>query len=161
MFASIGNLLARSFLVFILAYLWLSFYIRNIMFVFLTAFVIMLVVNFGFSLFTNRKKPKPVKKIYNPHTKIMRQYRARLDHQRYNWRIALREMRDKAFQRRKVKPYIFYGVIVLLTSFIVRLNIYYVIFSTILFLFALISLYGDTIARRNGSGQNNLRGEGT
>jgi len=53
--ASISNLLARSFLVFILAYLWLTFYIRNIALVFIIAFCVAMVANYVFMLFTRRK----------------------------------------------------------------------------------------------------------
>ena len=54
--ASISNLLARSFIVFILAYLWLSFYLKSIVLVFFISFAIMMAVNYLFAVLRKRKK---------------------------------------------------------------------------------------------------------
>ena len=53
--ARVSNLLARSFLVFLVAYLWLSFYIENILTVFCAAFAIMCGANFVFGMIAKRR----------------------------------------------------------------------------------------------------------
>ena len=170
-FASVSNLLARSFLVFLIAYLWLSFYVREILIVFFIAFGVMLAVNFVFSRIMRRRRPPVVKepRIFNPYDTIIKQYKRFLN--RGMWKRDLQNLKRLVFQRRKVKNYIFLGVIILLMSFIVRFNIFYIIFATIMFSFALISLFAVQstdeaiatespgacpLARRDGLGQNDL-----
>jgi len=53
--SSVSNLLARSFLVFIVAWLWASFYIRGFVLILLTSTAITLAVNFLFSLLSKRR----------------------------------------------------------------------------------------------------------
>ncbi|MCL2755962.1 MAG: hypothetical protein FWE45_02810 [Firmicutes bacterium] len=54
-------------------------------------------------------------------------------------KLTMAALRTMTFSRRKVKSYILVGIIVLLTSLIVRPTILYVIIATILFSFAIIS----------------------
>jgi len=131
--AKISNLLARSFIVFIIAYLWLTFYVRNIIVVFVIAFTIMMLVNFAFSM----KKPIPK---FHPYVANLRAY-SKYKPPKIIWRTELKKFRAHLFQRRKVRSYIILGVILFLTSFIVRFNIYYLVFATVMFLFALASLF--------------------
>jgi len=139
--SSISNLLARSFIVFLLAYLWLSFYIRNIALVFFLAFGIMLAANFAIKLFFQKRRPPVIKEptIFNPYSPVLKQYKKYLN--RYNWKAELVALRRLVFQRRKIRNYIFLGIIILGMSFIVRFNIFYIIFATIMFSFALISTF--------------------
>jgi hypothetical protein len=61
-------------------------------------------------------------------------------------KLTWRELRQMVFQRAKVRPYIIIGVVILLTSFIVNFSIYYIVVATIVFSFALISLFSrDTL----------------
>jgi uncharacterized membrane protein len=43
------------------------------------------------------------------------------------------------FNRRRIRGYIFTGIVIFLSSFIVRFNIYYIVISTVLFSLALIT----------------------
>ncbi|MCL2229075.1 MAG: hypothetical protein FWC00_04585 [Firmicutes bacterium] len=62
-------------------------------------------------------------------------------HYKTRQRLQLNELKRVMFMRTKSKSYIFLGVIILATSFIVRFNIYYIIIASVLFLFALLSLF--------------------
>ena len=56
--AGAANGLARSFLVFLIAYLWLSFYVENILMVFCVAFAVMCGVNFAFGMWAKRRSAR-------------------------------------------------------------------------------------------------------
>ena len=144
------NWVARGFLVFIIAYLWLSFYIRPLSLVFLFSFLIAFAVSWVFEWIYIKRHPvvpriryiKPV----GPYAVALKAYRRDLKRRGRNFRRSLRALCDVVFSKKRVKPYIFYGVVLVLTSFLVKFSIYYVVFSTILFAFALISfIYNDTI----------------
>jgi len=252
--ASLSNLIARSFIVFIISYLWLTFYIRSLLTVFLLAFGIMLAVNLLFRFFARKRNARAVlNKQQREHvaqialqlkfqgrTKTLKLLREALDKTNMGYRnvtatqrklviqnadkkvnlfplfnveptikdiieclkstnkgaetyicatnfspevigfansldasVTLMdvasvyteillpaetypevviEMKSKAkltwsqlrcmvFNRRKVKTYVFLGFIILATSFIVRFNIYYIVVATILFSFALLSMF--------------------
>ena len=234
--ASVSNLFARSFIIFVLAYLWMSFYLRSLILVFCISFLIMLVVNYVFILLGKRKKSRAAltRKQHQHMNQIMLQlkftsrenarklfgrafsvlgkdvptfyplfninvttadiikcmryarkgttiyiasesftsdviaFAASLDrdiklldgHTVYSQilcpadifpeitvglkskkRLTLSELRQIIFTRAKVRPYIIIGLVILLTSFIVRFNIYYIIVATVLFSFALVSLF--------------------
>ena len=160
--ASVSNLLARSFIVFMIAYLWLTFYVRNILIVFVIAFAIMMMINAIFYL------RRPVKR-FHPYVANMKRY-AVLKPKKIIWRQEFKKFRHHMFMRRKVKSYVILGVVLFLASFIVRFNIYYIIFSTLMFSFALLSLFGVKsvdgkvqstnscpLAWRDGIGQDHLR----
>ena len=55
-------------------------------------------------------------------------------------RPTLREINDLIFSRVRFRNYVIMGTVILLTSFIVRFNIYYIIIATIVFGLALVSL---------------------
>jgi len=239
--SSISNLLARSFIVFILAYLWLSFYLKSIFLVFAISFVIMLAVNYLFVLLRKRKNARAaLTREQQQHMravmlqlKFMSREKARalfkkaftaLDKEVNNFyplfnievatsdiikclryarkegavyiasekfspdvvafakalqkeivlldaaavyeqilspadtfpevtvelkareKLTWRELRQMVFRRTKVRPYIIIGIVILLTSFIVSFSIYYIAMATLLFSFALISLFSrDTL----------------
>ena len=239
--SSISNLLARSFIVFILAYLWLSFYLKNIILVFVISFVVMLAVNYLFILLKRRKNTRAqLTRKQQEHMrqvmlqlKFMSREKARalfkkaftaLDKEVSNFyplfnievttadiikclryarkdgavyiasekfspdvvafakalqkeivlldaqsvyeqilvpaetfpevtvelkgrqKLTWQELRQIMFQRAKVRPYIIIGIVILLTSFIVSFSIYYIVVATIVFSFALISLFArDTL----------------
>jgi hypothetical protein len=119
--AKIVNLMARSFIVFLVAYLWLSFYFRDLISVFVYSFLIMLGVNFVLRLLPKKRaaqKPVDYIKVITPPRQI-----------------------NHVFERRKVRTYLVLGAVIFLTSFIVRFSIFYIIFATIMFSFAFISLF--------------------
>jgi len=55
-------------------------------------------------------------------------------------RLTFATFRTLAFSRKKTKSYILLGIVVLLTSFIVRPTIFYIVMATILFSFGIISM---------------------
>jgi len=229
-------MLARSFLVFLLAYLWLTFYIRNIILVFIIAFCFAMLVNYLFMLLGRRKSAKralslkeqkhvrevtlqlkfmtrenvrilfkhafdvlekPLPAIFPLFNKdvttadvitILRRTRKAstifIAAERFSPEITVfvnaldrdvklldaravyenilkpadtfpeikvelkskkkltwRQLRDLVFARTKARPYIIIGVVILLTSFIVRFNIYYIAVATVVFSFAIASLF--------------------
>jgi len=56
-------------------------------------------------------------------------------------RLTLAALKQMAFHRSKFRSYVFIALVIFATSFIVRFSIYYLIISTVLFSFALISLF--------------------
>jgi len=56
-------------------------------------------------------------------------------------RMTLRQLRQLMFQRRRAKGYIFIGILILVTSLIVRPSIYYIILATIVFGLAVASYF--------------------
>jgi len=63
-------------------------------------------------------------------------------------RLTLRRLGALVFSRKKVKSYIFVGVVVLLTSLIIRPSLFYIIMTTIIFGMALISFLRPSLGTR-------------
>jgi len=61
--------------------------------------------------------------------------------QKKSMRTSLKALASQVFARRKVRGYIMVGVVIMLTSLIVRPTLFYVIMGTMVFSFALISLF--------------------
>ena len=83
---------------------------------------------------------------------------------RRHWRIILRDLWRRAFARERTKGLVFAGIILLLTSYFVRFQIYYLIVACLVFTLAAISRFApptktDIIkhepARDTCSGQTN------
>ena len=251
-FAHVSNLLARSFIVFMLAYLWLSFYMSNLLIVFAISLVVTVVLNSIYYLLANRRNKQTrltreeqdhmrkitlqlkflsktktlllfkaaLEKLYPEQIKVtskkisihgndkhidffplftieitvaniiacinatksnattyiaaetfsplITSFTATLEKEvilldamvtykqillpsevfpeiavefKTKKRLTIQALRNIAFARNKVRPYIVMGLLVLFTSFIVQLSIYYIVVATILFLFALVSLF--------------------
>jgi len=58
-----------------------------------------------------------------------------------NHRYTLKELLNIAFNKKKTKGYVITGFIFLISSIFLRYNIYYIIFTTIMFIFALFSYF--------------------
>lgn len=52
-----------------------------------------------------------------------------------------KDLKNIAFVKKNAKHYLFSGVIILITSFFIKYNIYYTIFATLLFIFSAISFF--------------------
>jgi len=115
------DLFARSFIVFLIAYLWLTFYIKDILIVFVLAFGIMLGVNLLIKFIPRRKLKVAPPDYIKPITKPL--------------------ILNPMFCRARIKRYILIGFIIFGTSFIVSFNIYYILIATVMFLFAFISTF--------------------
>lgn len=60
---------------------------------------------------------------------------------RRNWRIVLRDLWRRAFARERTKGLVFAGIILLLTSYVVKFQIYYIVVACIVFSLAAISRF--------------------
>jgi len=60
---------------------------------------------------------------------------------RRNWRVVLRDLWRRAFSRERTKGLVFAGIVLLLMSYVVRLNIYYVVVACLVFTLAAISRF--------------------
>lgn len=60
---------------------------------------------------------------------------------RRNWRVVLRDLWRRAFARERTKGLVFAGIILLLTSYVVRFHIYYIIVACLVFTLAAISRF--------------------
>jgi hypothetical protein len=63
-------------------------------------------------------------------------------------KITLSQMLYVMFNKRKTKGYLFSGTILLLGSFIIRYNLYYIIFSSLLYFMALFSYFNTPFNKR-------------
>ena len=131
---TIANRVAAGFSVFLVAYLWLSFYLRNMFLIFICAFLITLGVGALVRLIPKKRTrtapPNYIKRIPVP-----------MD-----------------FTRPPLKPrnLIVTGLIIFGTSFIIKYNIYYIIVATIIFGIVPFAMYGNPFTRRNGGGQDDV-----
>ncbi len=60
---------------------------------------------------------------------------------RRSWRVILRDLWHRAFSRERTKGLVFAGIILLLMSYVVRLNVYYVVIAGLVFTLAAISRF--------------------
>lgn len=235
--SSISNLLARSFLVFIIAWLWISFYVRGFFLILFFSVTVTLAVNFLISLLSKRRShAKAISRQEREHAasvilqlKFMTQTQAqtlfkkafpklsikslfhtipteqdivkyvKVSHdtklilaaesfppavaafarsldakiilldaeavytqvlsptqtfpeitiqlKKKTARKTIREIRQMVFNRTRTKSYVITGAVILLSSLIVRLHIYYIIFATIVFALALSSYFSPQPAK--------------
>jgi hypothetical protein len=71
----------------------------------------------------------------------------------------LRELFLRAFARDKTKGYVFAGIMILMMSFFVKLNAYYIIFACAVFIFAMLTRFASptkcaTISNNENSDKN-------
>lgn len=117
--AYIFDILVRSFFIFVV----LQLLLRN----FLFALFLSAGINVIYELTVGRKfwhewKNAPEK----PHR---------------NWRIIVKDLWRRAFSRERTKGFVFAGVVLLFMSYVVRLNIYYIIIACVVFTLAAISRF--------------------
>lgn len=60
---------------------------------------------------------------------------------RRNWRIVFRDLWQRAFARERTKGLVFAGFVLLLMSYVVRLNIYYIVVACLVFTMAAITRF--------------------
>jgi len=60
---------------------------------------------------------------------------------RRNWRIVLRDLWRRAFARERTKGLVFAGIILLLTSYVVKFQVYYILVACLVFTLAAISRF--------------------
>lgn len=63
-------------------------------------------------------------------------------------RYSFIELLSIAFNRKKTKTYVVTGIIFLISSIFLRYNIYYIVFTTIMFLFAMFSYFNKTYNKK-------------
>ncbi len=73
--------------------------------------------------------------------KYWRQWRAQPKKPRRNWRVVLRDLWRRAFARERTKGLVFAGFVLLLMSYVVRLNVYYIVVACLVFTMAAISRF--------------------
>ena len=64
---------------------------------------------------------------------------------RRNWRVVLRDFWRRAFSRERTKGFVFAGIVLLLMSYVVRLNVYYVVIAGVVFTLAAISRFAPPL----------------
>jgi len=67
-------------------------------------------------------------------------------------RYSFKELLNIAFNRKKTKTYVVTGIIFLISSIFLRYNIYYIVFTTIMFLFALFSYFNKPFNKKISDG---------
>lgn len=58
-----------------------------------------------------------------------------------HWRVILRDLWQRAFSRERTKGFVFAGIVLLLMSYFVRLNIYYLVIACVVFTMAAITRF--------------------
>lgn len=65
--------------------------------------------------------------------------------QRRNWRIVVRDLWRRAFARERTKGFVLAGIVLLLMSYFVRLQIYYVVVACVVFTMAAITRFAPPL----------------
>ncbi len=58
-----------------------------------------------------------------------------------NWRVVLRDLWRRVFSRERTKGLVMAGIVLLLMSYVVRLNVYYLVVACVVFMLAAISRF--------------------
>ena len=117
------DIIVRSFFIFLVGYLlcrlwWL-------------AFLITIVINTVFELTVGKK--------------YWHQFKATPKKPRRHWRQVLLDLWHRIFSRERTKGFIWAGVIILLLSLVVRLNVYYICCACVVFTLAAISRFAPPV----------------
>jgi hypothetical protein len=144
-FAHIADIAVRSFLMFVVLWLIFSYVFDGLFAVLCVSVLITAAVNIIFELTAGKKywiKPKTAK----PKRPVKQ---------------VIRELFARAFSRQKTKGFVWAGIAILGMSFIVPLNVYYIVFACAVFTFAAITRFAPPLkcATMNG-GSNNGGGNG-
>lgn len=73
--------------------------------------------------------------------KFWQAWRAAPKKPRRHWRIVLRDLWRRAFSRERTKGLVFAGIILLLTSYVVKFQVYYILVASLVFTLAAISRF--------------------
>lgn len=140
--AHITDIIARSFFIFVVLWLVFSYVFRSTPAVLFVSILITAAINVVFELTAGKKYWKnsvPAKP------------------RRCVKQIA-KELFVRAFSRQRTKGFVWAGIVLLSMSFIVSLNIYYIVFACAVFIFAAITRFAPpakcaTINSGNGNGE--------
>ena len=118
-FAYISNIFVRGFFIFVVLFLLLRSWWWSL---FLTA-----AINIIYELTAGRK--------------FWQAWKNAPKKPRRHWRIVLRDLWRRAFARERTKGLVFAGIILLLTSYVVKFQIYYIVVACLIFTLAAISRF--------------------
>jgi hypothetical protein len=144
-FAHITDIVVRSFFMFVVLWLIFSYVFNGLLPVLGISVLITAIINVAFELTVGKKYW-----IKNSATKPKRPLRQ-----------VARELFTRAFSRDKTKGFVWAGVVILGTSFLVPLNIYYIVFACAVFLLAAITRFAPpTKCVTINGGENNGENSG-
>jgi hypothetical protein len=138
-FAHIADILVRSFLLFVVLWLIFSYIFRGTLAVLGVSVLITAAINIIFELTVGKKywvKAK-TKKAKRPVKQV------------------IKELFARAFSRQKTKGFVWAGVVILGMSFVVPLNIYYIVFACAVFVMAAITRFAPPIKCATINGGDN------
>ena len=74
---------------------------------------------------------------------------------RRHWRVVVRDLWCRAFSRERTKGLVIAGVVLLFTSYLVKLNVYYIVVACLVFTMAAVSRFApatksDTLPHESG-----------
>ncbi|MCM1404416.1 MAG: hypothetical protein NC133_02865 [Prevotella sp.] len=73
--------------------------------------------------------------------KYWRQWRNQPKKPRRSWRVILRDLWRRVFARERTKGLVFAGIVLLLMSYVVRLQVYYIVVACLVFTMAAVSRF--------------------
>lgn len=141
-FARVVDIAVRSFFMFVVCWLIFSYVFRGFFAILAVSVAVTVVINVVFEFTVGRK--------------YWRRAAPKSDRPRRKFKEVAREAFARAFARDKTKGFVWAGVIILIMSFVVKLNIYYVVFAVMVFGFAALTRFAPVrkCATMQGGEQN-------
>lgn len=131
------DILIRSFFIFVACFLLFSYTVRGFFSVILLSLFTTSAINIFYEVIWGKK--------------YWRRLKAQPQKPKRPVKTVLKDLWRRAFSRDKTKGFVWAGIIILMMSFFVRLNIYYIIFACAIFIFAAMTRF----ATINGENESN------
>ena len=129
----IVDIIVRSFFIFVVCFLLLSYFIVGVFWTGLLAVLATAGINAAYEFTLGRKRWKQFKAVEKKKRRTPRQ--------------VAKDLWAKIFSREKTKGFIWVGIIIMFMSFFVRLNVYYIVFACVVFTMAAISRFAPPVKR--------------
>ena len=137
--AYIMDILVRSFFIFVAAFLIMSYTVRGLGLILLLSLLITAGINIIFEILWGKK--------------YWRAFKSAPKRQRRTLRQVLSDLWHRIFSRDKTRGFVWTGIVILLMSLVVRLNVYYIIFACMVFTLAAISRFAPRVSRATIQGE--------
>lgn len=129
-FARVVDIIVRSFFMFIVFWLVFSYVFNGITAVLAVSFLITAGINIAFELTAGRKYWRAAGRAAAQNTGPKRKFRQ-----------AARDFFMRAFARNKTKGFVWAGTVILMLSFVVKLNVYYIAAACAVFIMAALTRF--------------------
>jgi uncharacterized membrane-anchored protein YitT (DUF2179 family) len=125
--AYITDIIIRSFFIFIVGFLLISYSVHNFWSAVFLSLLVAAIINIVYEMTFGKK--------------YWRQLKQSPKKPRRSVKAVLKDFWLRAFSRNNTKGFVWAGIVILLMSFMVRLNIYYIVFACVIFAFAALTRF--------------------